>query len=70
MGSRFFSGYTFGAFCIMMTLLMIISVAGEIVTEQDFHPHSRFQSLLMNTIVAGGVASIIVEWLDLRLLDN
>ena len=70
MARRFFSGYTFGAFCIMLCLLMIVTVAAEILVEKDIHPHSQFQSLLVNTIIAGGIAGVIVEKLDLHLLDN
>jgi hypothetical protein len=66
----FFTGYTFGAFCIMLALTMVISVAGELVTERDFHPYNLFQSLLINTILAGGVSSVLAERLDVRLLDN
>jgi len=70
MGKQFFSGYTFGAFCVLLAILMIVTVTGQIVTDKDLHPRSQFQALLANTIVAGGLASILVEKLDVRLLDN
>ena len=67
---RFFSGFTFGAFCLMTALLMIITVGTEIVLRSDVHPRTKFQSMLWNTLVGVFVAGMLIEWKGLHLLDN
>jgi hypothetical protein len=67
---RFFSGRTFGAFCVMVALLMVIAVASEIAIERDLHPRTRFQGLLLETLISVAVAGVLVERMGLHLLDN
>ena len=66
----FFSGFTFGAYCLMIAILMIITVGAEIVLRSDVHPRTKFQSMLWNTLVGVFVGSVLVEWKGLHLLDN
>lgn len=66
----FFSGFTFGAFCLMTALLMIITVGTEIVLRNDVHPRTKFQAMLANTLVGVFVGSVLVEWRGVHLLDN
>lgn len=67
---RFFTGFTFGAFCVMLALLMVITVASEIVIERDLHPRTQFQGMLVTTIISVAVAGVMVEGMGLHLLDN
>lgn len=67
---RFFSGFTFGAFCIMTAVLMVITVASEIVIERDLHPRTQFQAMLVETLISVVIAGVLVERMGLHLLDN
>lgn len=66
----FFSGYTFGAFCVMFALLMIITVGAELIIDDELHPHSKYYQLLISAILAGLGAGLVVEKMDIHLLDN
>lgn len=70
MRRRFFSGFTLGAFCVMMAVLMVITVATEIALSRDLHPHTRYQGMVWEALVSVVVAGVVVEWSGVHLLDN
>lgn len=64
------NGFSVGALFLVFALLMVITVATDTFIGEELHPHSRFWMLFLSTAIAGLCASILVEHLNLRLLDN
>ena len=66
----FFSGYTVGAICVMLALLMVVTVVSEVAIDSDLHPRTKFQAMFVETLIGLAFTSTLVEWMDLHLLDN
>lgn len=64
------SGFTLGAFCVVLAILLVITVATEVILEEDIHPRTKFQGMLISTLISGLLASILIEKLNIHLLDN
>lgn len=62
------SGFTFGAFCVVLAILMAITVGSEIFIEEDVHPHTKFVGLLLASLLAGLLGSVVIEKLNIKLL--
>lgn len=67
---KFFTGYTLGAFCVMLALLMVVTVISEIVIDSDLHPRTKFQAMFVETLISLAFTSTLIERMNLHLLDN
>ena len=58
------TGTGLGVACAVFAILMVIAVATEV------HPLTKFRSIAVTTLFAGLAASVLIERMDLRILDN
>lgn len=63
------AGVTLAAFGVVFCILFILAVASEIFVREELHPRSKFQNLLLTTILSGLLAGLVIEKMNLRLLE-
>lgn len=62
------AGFDFGVAATVFAVLLIITVAVDIVMRVDIHPSTRFRSMVSTTLLAGLAASVLIEIMDLHIL--
>lgn len=70
MRGRGISGYTLGAVLAVFAILLVITLASDILVRVDLHPTTKFGAVAANTVLAGMAATALVEYMGLRVLAN
>lgn len=63
------TGIRLGVACAIFAILMVITVATEILMRTDVHPRTKFRAMVGSTMLGGLAASILIERMDLHILD-
>jgi hypothetical protein len=62
------SGFTAGSLFVVMAILMVIAVISRVLITDDIQPRSMFARLLISVFITGALASILIEFMGIRLL--
>jgi hypothetical protein len=64
------SGTGFGVACAVFAIILVITVATDVVMRTDIHPRTRFRATVATTLFAGLSAGILIEYMGLHILGN